>query len=476
MSVYEKQVWVDGATPADAEHFNHMEEGIAANAKTVGKTVLFEAQTLTDEQKAQARENIAAAPMSLFKISDRESEEVLNRILSDESAFTAGKYCNPENGNIIDASNYRCTEDYIKFPLNARLMVHYSPNATKENYPHAIYYDENKVYISGEYGNNLAQEDYNGKLCAFYNVPDGTRFIRLSLNEKCFTNNYFVHVHLYIVTEESKSGGVEIPDLIVPLTAIENYNALLGSGLPLYGKTIVNFGDSIFGNAQPPTDISTFLAKKTGATVYNCGFGGCRMSPHPTAEYHAFSMYKLADAISTGNFTEQENAVNSTSVTLNNAIKSNFATLKTIDFSNVDIVTIAYGANDFNGASLDNEDNPLDTATFGGALRYSIETLLTAYPNLRIFVLSTTWRFWINDSNEYIDDSNTRTNGLNKTLSDYNAQLKSVAEEYNLPFIDDYHIGIGKFNRSYYFNANDGAHHNENGRELIAAHLAKRLW
>lgn len=32
MSVYEKQVWVDGVTPADAEHFNHMEEGIAANA------------------------------------------------------------------------------------------------------------------------------------------------------------------------------------------------------------------------------------------------------------------------------------------------------------------------------------------------------------------------------------------------------------------------------------------------------------
>lgn len=246
--------------------------------------------------------------------------------------------------------------------------------------------------------------------------------------------------------------------------------------LPLYGKTIVNFGDSIFGNAQPPTDISTFLAEKTGATVYNCGFGGCRMSSHPTAEYHAFSMYKLADAISTGDFTEQENAVNSTTVTLSNAIKSNFATLKTIDFSKVDIVTIAYGTNDFNGALLDNEENPLDVTTLGGALRYSIETLLAAYPHLRIFVLSTTWRFWTNESNEYVDDTNTHTNGLNKLTSDYNAQLKAVAEEYNLPFVDDYNIGIGKFNRSYYFNANDGAHHKETGRNAIAAHLAKKLW
>lgn len=67
MSVYEKQVWVDGVTPADAEHFNHMEEGIAANAeenerlsKTTKEGVKFTRQDLTDEQKAQARNNIGA--------------------------------------------------------------------------------------------------------------------------------------------------------------------------------------------------------------------------------------------------------------------------------------------------------------------------------------------------------------------------------------------------------------------------------
>lgn len=32
---YEKQTWVDGVTPLDAEHLNHMEEGISqASAKT----------------------------------------------------------------------------------------------------------------------------------------------------------------------------------------------------------------------------------------------------------------------------------------------------------------------------------------------------------------------------------------------------------------------------------------------------------
>lgn len=443
---------------------------------SVEGAVLYTPQTLADEQKAQARDNIGAAPMSLFNIIEGDDTPKLTSIMPAEDEFAVGKFINYDTGNITDVTTYRCTEYYIAFPVGAKLMTHYSVNSIKNAYPHVAYYDANKTFISYEFGIDLTQEDYEGKLCAFYNVPQNARFIRLSVPDNVFSLGYFGHLYLYTITEVKVNGGVEIPNLIVPMDAIANSDILVRGALPLMGKTIVNFGDSIFGNAQPPTDISTFLAEKTGATVYNCGFGGCRMSPHPTAEYHAFSMYKLANAISTGDFTEQENAVNSTTVTLNNAIKSNFATLKTIDFSKVDIVTIAYGANDFNGALLDNAENPLDTTTFGGALRYSIEKLLTSYPHLRIFVLSTTWRFWINESNEYVDDTNTHTNGLGKLIADYNAQLKAVAEEYNLPFVDDYNIGIGKFNRSYYFNDNDGAHHKTTGRNAIAEHLAKNLW
>lgn len=247
------------------------------------------------------------------------------------------------------------------------------------------------------------------------------------------------------------------------------------SYLPLYGKTIVNFGDSIFGNAQPPVDISTFLAEKSGATVYNCGFGGCRMTPHPTAEYDAFCMYNLADAITTRDFSKQNEAV--ASGNLAERYNVGLERLKSIDFSKVDIVTIAYGANDFSGygVSLDNEENALDITAFGGALRYSIEKILTAYPNLKIFVMSIAYRFWTNENNEYVDDTNNHANNYGKYTRDYNAKLKEVASEYNLPYVDDYNIGIGKFNRYQYFNANDGAHHKEEGRKLIAEHLATAL-
>lgn len=252
--------------------------------------------------------------------------------------------------------------------------------------------------------------------------------------------------------------------------------------LPLYEKTIVNFGDSIFGNAQPPNDISTFLAEKTGATVYNCGFGGCRMSEH-VDNWDAFSMYRLADAISSGDYTLQETAVVATDDSGELILPERFTTslerLKGIDFSNTDIITIAYGSNDFSGygKDLDNEENLYDTNAFGGALRYSIEKLLTAYPNLKIFVLSIAYRFWTDADNNYafIDDTNNHANKYGKYTADYNAKLKEIAEEYNLPYVDDYNIGIGKFNRYQYFNATDGAHHKEAGRRLIAEHLASAL-
>lgn len=294
-----------------------------------------------------------------------------------------------------------------------------------------------------------------------------------------FNNRFMLVKGTELPSEYEPFGDVKfkLKNILLPNKSVSLENVkddALPVFAPLAGKTIVNFGDSIFGNQQPPNDISTFLAEKSGATVYNCGFGGCRMSVHPTAEYNAFCMYNLADAVTTRDFTLQNEAVASGNLAERYGV--GLERLKGIDFSEVDIVTIAYGTNDYTGVPLENEDNPLDTSTFGGALRYSIEKLLTAYPNLKIFVLSAAYRFWIDDNNEFTEDSNTRVNSIGLKLSDYNAKLKEVAAEYNLPYVDDYNIGIGKFNRYQYFNANDGAHHKEEGRKLIAEHLAKELY
>lgn len=273
------------------------------------------------------------------------------------------------------------------------------------------------------------------------------------------------------------SEGYRLKDIDIPDKTV-NIEKISEEALPilakLAGKKIVNFGDSIFGNARPPEDVSTYFAEKTGAEVLNCAFGGCRMSTH-TGHWDCFSMYRLAYSIANNDFALQDDAINYEDRTSYAEVPLEL--IKSTDFSTVDILTIAYGTNDFTGNNtLDNAENPLDTSTVGGALRYSIETLLTAFPNLRIFILSATWRFWKDDNNEYTEDSNTYLNRLSKTLPEYNAKLKEIAEEYNLPFIDNYNIGISKFNRYQYFPVTDGTHHNETGRRLIASHLAKELY
>lgn len=279
------------------------------------------------------------------------------------------------------------------------------------------------------------------------------------------------------VYEPFGSSGYKLKDIALPDKSV-NIENISDKALPIFAsladKKIVNFGDSIFGNARPPRDVSTFLAEKTGAEVLNCAFGGCRMGLH-TGHWDAFSMYRLADAIANNDYSLQEDALNYDDRV--SYAEEPLALIKSTEFSTVDIATISYCTNDFTGGNkIDNEENPYDTTTLGGALRYSIEKLLTAYPNLRIFVLSATYRFWKDDNNEFTEDSSTYLNKHSKTLPEYNAKLAEVASEYNLPFIDNYNIGIGKFNRYQYFPVTDGTHHNETGRKLIASHLAKELY
>lgn len=247
----------------------------------------------------------------------------------------------------------------------------------------------------------------------------------------------------------------------------------------LKGKKIVNFGDSIFGNKRPPYDISTYIANETGATVYNCGFGGCRMATHDYSRrdtWGQFSMFELADAIADDDWTGQDAAIADTTWSERPAyFAETLALLKSIDFSEVDIVTIAYGTNDFTAAvTLDNANDNKDTSTFAGALRYSIETLLTAYPNLRIVCCGQTYRWW-DSSGEFVDDSNDHEVG-GQLLTQFVAKTEEVAKEYNLQFLNNYYIGIGKFTRSTFFTLPDTTHPNNVGTKLIATHMIKELY
>ncbi len=245
----------------------------------------------------------------------------------------------------------------------------------------------------------------------------------------------------------------------------------------LKGKVIVNFGDSIFGNFRAPTDISSYLAEIADATVYNVGFGGCRMGVHPMPQFDRFGMYRLADAVVSRDFSLQDESFSYEPIgeALPAYFKGSLEVLKSIDFSKVDIITIAYGTNDFTGEQELEGNNKYDVKSFGGAMRYSLEKLMAAFPHIKIAVCSQLYRFWFNDDGSILGDSDTYAYE-GRFLKIFRDKTKEIADEYSLYYIDNYNnTGINAETRSICFGGRDGAHPVEHGRRLIAENMAREL-
>jgi lysophospholipase L1-like esterase len=238
---------------------------------------------------------------------------------------------------------------------------------------------------------------------------------------------------------------------------------------PLDGKTCVCFGDSITGNYTNPFDYPSIIARKTGMTVINGGFGGCRMAQHPSSAYTAFSMYNLANSVASGDWSVQDAAI--ASVGSANA-EEHLAALKEVEWSAVDYITIFYGTNDFTGGVPIGEDaGSLSTSQYKGALRHSIETILTAYPKIRIVLITPIYRFWT-ENGAVTDSDSYEISGLK--LTDYVEAVLAVADEYKLPVFNLYNsLGINKINRTVFLA--DGVHPSEAGLERIADSISAKM-
>lgn len=258
----------------------------------------------------------------------------------------------------------------------------------------------------------------------------------------------------------------------------------IASNKPLSGKVVVNFGDSLFGNTQGASSVSNVISNVTGAVVYNCGFGGCRMAGGKEIEaWQAFSMFRLADEIIKENddptkWNLQDAAVNNEK--WNNKptyFENTLSVLKGIDFNSVDFITIAYGTNDYTGGNLiDDESNPLNTDTFSGALRYSLEKIMAKYKHLKILICTPTYRLWFNPDGSVESDSDTKDYASTGTLIDYVEAEKEVAKEFKIPVLDNYFgLGINKYNALEFFTIADGTHHTDIGRKKMGEKIGSAL-
>lgn len=258
----------------------------------------------------------------------------------------------------------------------------------------------------------------------------------------------------------------------------------IASNKPLSGKVVVNFGDSLFGNTQGASSVSNVISNVTGAVVYNCGFGGCRMAGGQEIEaWQSFSMFRLSDEIVKENddptkWNLQDAAVNNEK--WNNKptyFDNTLSVLKGIDFNLVDFITIAYGTNDYTGGNLiDDESNPLNTDTFSGALRYSLEKIMAKYKHLKILICTPTYRLWFNPDGSVESDSDTRDYAGSGVLTEYVNKTIEIAKEFKIPVLDNYfELGVNKYNALEFFTISDGTHHNDLGRKKMGEKIGSAL-
>jgi lysophospholipase L1-like esterase len=250
----------------------------------------------------------------------------------------------------------------------------------------------------------------------------------------------------------------------------------------LKGKKILALGDSQFGNTQDASSVTSYISSITGATVYNGGFGGCRMGRHESTDgWDWFSMYRLADELvkplsDDTRFQPQTSAVNNSAWTSKPAyFNTTVEMLKTIDLDNIDYLVISYGTNDVTGENMaDDQSDRLNVNTFGGALRYSLEKLFITYHNLNILLCSPTYRIWF-ENGEFIEDSDTKEFSGGK-VPDFVAKEKEIAVEFKIPILDNYYeLGINKFNYLKAFDTSDGVHQNADGRKIMGEKIGKKL-
>ena len=325
--------------------------------------------------------------------------------------------------------------------------------------------DNVTIYPRIEYGKVLTEYE-----------PYGISTEKTVYADAPLTEGESVEITDIVMPESAKlfiSANTAVPPAGMELLYYQDMNKLVGefaSGAhPLMGKKILCLGDSIFGMKN--TEVSEFFKSITKANVYNCALGGTRMAQHEEG-WDNWSMYRLADSIANNDWAIQENGLSHTNVPPFAEERLTF--IKTLDFNDIDVITINHGTNDWSGSiTPDNDSNPLDTTTYMGALRYSIETILTAYPHLKIVVLSPCWRYWKDSDGNFTNDSNTRTNTLGEALVSYVSKGKEVAESYQLDWVDLYHIGFNKFTASIYFPSTDTTHPNNVGRLEIAKKMSE---
>ena len=211
---------------------------------------------------------------------------------------------------------------------------------------------------------------------------------------------------------------------------------------------IVFLGDSVIGNYTDSLSIPGVVNGLTGATVFNCGYGGKSAA---LSESTLESIVDIVDALiqkDTTNIPKEPQVYRG----LEKYIAESDAAKKKL-------FVINHGLNDyFNGLPIDTEDAE-DEASYRGAIRAAVKKLQEAFPEAHILLmtpnLSICFDFGEGIQSEY-----------GAKLIDYADALIELGQELDVTVLDNYReLPIEK--ERYWVLLEDGTHPNAQGRFQI---------
>ena len=245
------------------------------------------------------------------------------------------------------------------------------------------------------------------------------------------------------------------------------------------GLKCVCLGDSITESLGSAITYPDYLHDISRMDVYGCGFGGsdwaqrAEQSATPTLAnaYAAYDLVNLVKSWCDNDFTYIDAAQAFLSSNQGDDNSAQIARLKAQTVANTDMVIIMSGVNDFTRNKVLGDADSTNKGEVSGAINLVIQYLLTANPNLTIYLVNNK-RYYANGNFTDAGLSDNITNGQGLHLSDYNECIARQAAKWNVPICDVHDsLGWNMYNHSVYF-ASDGAHCTSKGYEIIA----RKIW
>lgn len=327
---------------------------------------------------------------------------------------------------------------------------------------------------SAAYWQGLSEEEYAGALESWQNFLmdagqlSGARFYFYAAEEWLITNpslyaDYFLlmpdaagfilansdYLHPYLLTADNAAEWS---------ASLRQLTLSLRSGASAYpdlsDTAIVFFGDSIFGNYTDGMSVPGAVNGLTGATVYNCGYGGNSAAMVPEIP---ISLPGIVEAF----FAEDLSLIPK-----EEQIYQGF--LAYLNAPPVDkklCFVINYGLNDYFKGCPVSSDDPWDITTYTGAIRTAVAYIRDKAENAQIILCTPSYSgYALNES----DESGT------VHLHDYADAVLAMAKELEVDVVDNFYtLGIDASNYTEYLP--DLVHPNEKGRFMIAQKIIEAI-